>query len=736
MAISFIDSNVQDSGGALSLTFTVPAAAQAGDLILVFVKQSENTSERIWDDDGGGGNGYTREQYNRTTGGRDQETAIFWKIHTGSEANPTFTWASGITVEPMSGTMLIYRGVDPNIPLANVGYQSAQNDANPPNPSVNVTNPNSWVVCFHAATHDDISAVAPPTGFTLRTQVWSGTANDHRNHFTADISGIGVGIYTPPDWQHSVLNTTPEYHTYSVALNEIQPIGVLSTDGQLNYGGQDTVIGFGFGATQGTGKVELWSDLVGTIKTVQAIDSWADGAITFTSTQGALDDNTSVYIVVTNDNGDASSPLKVNVGLAPYHAIIEAQNPDHWWKFDNDGYADSGVAGSSPFTQTPVNGGGAFEATPICDQNTHSWRCQSGQRREAPNSPNMNAATTQNRLMGGWIRVEGIPKVLSCIYEEGGGVNNITFLIGLGNRVFASYADTGDDNVQAFGDKPLTPSRPYHILFRFSHTDATKEFTMYIDGVKQAVTAGNPLTSGDLDSHSGDISIGGGGGNLEVGGTDVAFQTVQDMYYANWVTWSESKSDADILELFQRGALPDLTIAADTSVNMQIALDVIANTVRRDWPLCIRLEQPTDSVSLSLNADNITFEGGATLQLEWRGVGTLTWTNLNGSNLVAEKVLASNGGSINIVNPAVLTLTGLQDGTEVRVYQAGTDTEIAGAESVTGGTFATSIEDPSVDIVIHALYYLNQKLTAVDMSGGDVSLPIQQRFDRQYNNPT
>ncbi len=284
MAITYIDGNTVDQAGALSLTLPIPGGATTDDFLVAFVKQSENTTGREWDDDGGGGNGWTRLAYNRTTGGRDQETAIYWKIHTGSETNPTFTWASGITTEPMSGSLLVYRGVDTITPFTDWGFSEAQNDANPPNPSVSISSLPSTIVVFHAATHDDISTVAPPTGYTLRTQVWAGAANDHRNHFTADLieGGSTLGAYTPPDWQHSVLNTTPEYHTYTLALQEAQALGVLdfNTNETFIWGADNlTITGFGFGATQGTGKVEIWSDVTGTIKTIQTIDSWSDTII-------------------------------------------------------------------------------------------------------------------------------------------------------------------------------------------------------------------------------------------------------------------------------------------------------------------------------------------------------------------------------------------------------------------------------------------------------------------------
>lgn len=85
-----------------------------------------------------------------------------------------------------------------------------------------------------------------------------------------------------------------------------------------------------------------------------------------------------------------------------------------------------------------------------------------------------------------------------------------------------------------------------------------------------------------------------------------------------------------------------------------------------------------------------------------------------------------------------LTLTGLKNPTEIRVFDAGTTTEIAGQESVTSGTFSAEIDAgtyPDVDISIISLGYQNTRLLDVDISAGDVSIPIQQVIDRQYNNP-
>ena len=42
---------------------------------------------------------------------------------------------------------------------------------------------------------------------------------------------------------------------------------------------------------------------------------------------------------------------------------------------------------------------------------------------------------------------------------------------------------------------------------------------------------------------------------------------------------------------------------------------------------------------------------------------------------------------------------------------------------------------PTVDIAILSLQYINVRLEGIDLSGGDVSIPVQQQIDRQYENP-
>lgn len=93
------------------------------------------------------------------------------------------------------------------------------------------------------------------------------------------------------------------------------------------------------------------------------------------------------------------------------------------------------------------------------------------------------------------------------------------------------------------------------------------------------------------------------------------------------------------------------------------------------------------------------------------------------------------------VEPATtptLTLTGLKNPTEVRVFDGGTTTEVAGQETITTGSFSWQYDPDTyseVDIAILTLGYQNIRLTGIALGTSDVTIPVQQQIDRQYNNP-
>jgi len=93
--------------------------------------------------------------------------------------------------------------------------------------------------------------------------------------------------------------------------------------------------------------------------------------------------------------------------------------------------------------------------------------------------------------------------------------------------------------------------------------------------------------------------------------------------------------------------------------------------------------------------------------------------------------------STNIVG----TFTGMRDNSEVRVYAAGTKTELAGVENATAGTadnrsFAATISGgTSVDYTVVNTQYEIVRVEGFTWPSAAQDIPISQRFDRNYNNP-
>ena len=92
------------------------------------------------------------------------------------------------------------------------------------------------------------------------------------------------------------------------------------------------------------------------------------------------------------------------------------------------------------------------------------------------------------------------------------------------------------------------------------------------------------------------------------------------------------------------------------------------------------------------------------------------------------------------VEPAfepTLTISGLKNPSEIRIFQAGTTTEVAGQENITTGEFQWVFDPtvtPSVDIAILSLGYQNVRFTDFALTLANTTIPVQQQIDRQYGN--
>lgn len=95
------------------------------------------------------------------------------------------------------------------------------------------------------------------------------------------------------------------------------------------------------------------------------------------------------------------------------------------------------------------------------------------------------------------------------------------------------------------------------------------------------------------------------------------------------------------------------------------------------------------------------------------------------------------GATTAVQNAVSFQLTGLVDDTEVRIYRVADDVELFGVENSIGGTVTYNYNaegDVPVYIHIHHINYVFIRLE-LTLGSSNASVPIQQRFDRNYLNP-
>lgn len=142
-----------------------------------------------------------------------------------------------------------------------------------------------------------------------------------------------------------------------------------------------------------------------------------------------------------------------------------------------------------------------------------------------------------------------------------------------------------------------------------------------------------------------------------------------------------------------------------------------------------------NSALASLDADSQN-----ALQIKWRITRDVSNASDNLQALYFNVTLSgdSHPFSIGVAN---LTITGLQPNSEVRVYD-GVD-EIMGEEN-TGTTFTGeytvpysngAFQDRTVTIAVHSVGYVTERFENVTLTSAGFSLPVSQRFDRNYANP-
>ena len=150
------------------------------------------------------------------------------------------------------------------------------------------------------------------------------------------------------------------------------------------------------------------------------------------------------------------------------------------------------------------------------------------------------------------------------------------------------------------------------------------------------------------------------------------------------------------------------------------------------------------SAPTTFTISDVTFSGynasdgqnDSTLYFADRGSDTTWNVTIDGGTTPSYKKERA-GDTVNIITGSVtVTLTGLVAGSEVRVYDSGDDSVIDGTES-SGTSFAFS--DTAANTVYIRIFhpqYLPADITGFVIPASNTSIPVQQIFDRNYNNPS
>jgi hypothetical protein len=610
-------------------------------------------------------------------------------------------------------------------PNMNVGRQSV---------SKAIINNNAYDTSFTMPSLELFSLTTSSLEFWVTTD-GSGTAYGR--------GGLGAGLVSTSSfrtWCHRSGNAGIYSYGF-VDLSLVPRPKIISSPQILAAEGLPvTITGENFQALQGSGKVYVTNDEISTDsdRVEQTIISWSDTEIQFTLDVGSYTTNQNLYFVVIDDNGTASNLSAFYFGTLTYNEWITVTNspPDHYWTLNNTLVEIYNSAQNMTTTNSPI-----FVTVPgsaIRDSDeTHCIRLQDSagtgtQTLTCANSNFMNSQTETTRTMGGWIFLTERQDRFFCIYEEGGGVNNLAFLVGAGNILIAQLADTDDDNVHAYSDTRLSPGRWYHIMFRFDY-NTTSIFELLIDGVVQQSTFGNPLASTNLDAHSGDIRWGESTGSLEVFGTNVDFPGATEIFLSHWKTYTRFVPDDELRLQFVLGVKSDTIISSDTPANMQTALNAFANSELPVSAAAIEIEGTLTDSDFTLSFDNITFRNDATFHIYYTGIGQLTAKNINGSNIDENKCISINGPTVIVQTPSTITVSGFVDGSDITIIEHGTNTILDDANNQTS-PYSLSVEVNSVDVVVQSLGFNYVRINDVDTSS-DAFVPITQEVDRTYSNP-
>lgn len=363
-----------------------------------------------------------------------------------------------------------------------------------------------------------------------------------------------------------------------------------------------------------------------------------------------------------------------------YSSDIDALNPDHRYHFDGNTTDAIGTADASAF--------GGSSGSPICEGVATCYEFTAASNKITLPSGVSTNAETDRLAIAGWFSKDSTQFVTYRIWGDTSSApaswSGFSILAGWGGIVVFDAFRQASFSLQTYSNFLLANDRPYHFAFFFESNTYGNSIRAYIDGVRMTETLG------EVPGASLFARTDAGAGNYYpflLGGEAIETITPIQGSYNQWALWVGADSvltDTQIREtLFEKGALPDVTITD------QAGLDALADTVRPNAPLCIRVDV---AGSLSLTADNVVFDPLASIHVQYTGTGTLTWTNTNGSNA---SIGSTTGGGTIVIQEAIPITVRVKasddlsniEGARVYIYAA------AGGPLTVGDVISTGLTD-------------------------------------------
>jgi len=364
----------------------------------------------------------------------------------------------------------------------------------------------------------------------------------------------------------------------------------------------------------------------------------------------------------------------------------------HVFTLNNEGTSTADDYGDGSYTKTRISGGTySFNPTPITLGSTHSLLSTSAN----DTTTRTNGAVIQNVSNGGinygastgnnppWSNVGCTLQmtvialdngVLSCIYEQGGGTNNLAVFI-YGNSFSFQNADATADNefLITLSKVAVIPGRIYDmqlVLRQASQTGEYNRVQMYLDGVDQGY-ATSPNATAPHSRHSGDIVLGNTNDNLKTFNNGTLGSATRSKHLSMWCQYPSILLDeTHAYERFQRTVIADYTVSG-TLAQQQAQLDALKDIHFADARCAIRIFQATDQTGdyrLFLNGNTFYTDSLLTrIGVQFVSPHTLTLEKCNGSDLTElstpteiqlditdSNSVVTGGGSVVLVENVIL----------------------------------------------------------------------------------